>query len=244
MTKFSDLHLCVPLKDPERTRHMVEKSSELGYSQIGVPFPAGIKQDATNQVRRISEDFGIDLVTRLDLSPRSPGELLSDLRQFRRSFEIVSVLCGSKPVARQAAKDRRVDLLCFPGLDRRKRFFDWAEAALASKSSAALEIDLSRVLSVDSFVRVGLLSILRREATLAKSYGVPLVFSSGASDVLLLRKPQDFAALTFLFDMDASLALRALSGNPMSIVEKNRKKQSPGYVAPGIRVVKCKEKNR
>lgn len=243
MTRFSDLHLCVPLTDPERIRRMIEKSCELGYSQIGVPFPAGTKQDAVTQLRRISEDFGLDLVTRLDLSPRSPGELLSDLRRFRRSFEIVSVLSGSKPVARQAAKDRRVDLLCFLGLDRRKRFFDWAEAELASKSSAALEINLSQVLSVESYPRVGLLSILRREVALAKSHGVSLVFSSGASDILLLRKPQDFAALTFLFDTDAPLALQALSRNPMSIVEKNRKKQSPDYVAPGIRIVKGKEKN-
>lgn len=244
MTKFSDLHLCVPQKDPERTRQMIEKSSELGYSQIGVPFPVEIKQDAVQQVRQMSEDFGLDLVTRLDLFPRSPGELPSNLRRFRRDYEIISVVCGSKPVARQAAKDRRVDLLVFRGLDRRQRFFDWAEAELASKSLAALEIDLAQVLSVDGFVRVGLLSILRKEVTLAKSYGVSVVFCSGASDVLLLRKPQDFAAFAFLFGADAPFALRALSRNPMSIAEKNRRKQSPDFVAPGIRVVKRKEKNR
>ncbi len=244
MTKFSDLHLCVPLEDAEQTRRMIQKSSELGYSQIGVPFPAGVKQDAIEQVRRMSQDFGQDLVTRVDLSPRSPGELLSDLRRFRRSFEVVSVLCGSKPVARQAAKDRRVDLLVFSGLDRRRRFFDWAEAELASKSSAALEINLAQVLAVDGFQRVGLLSILRRETALAESYGVPAVFSSGASDVLSLRKPQDFAALALIFDADAPFALRALSANPMSIVESNRKRRSSDYVAPGVRVVKRKERNR
>ena len=244
MTRFSDLHLCVPLKDSEGTRRMIEKSSELGYSQIGVSFPAGIKRDAVQQVRQVTESLGMDLVTRLDLFPRSPGELLSGLRRFRRDYEIVSVVCGSKPVARQAAKDRRVDLLGFPGLERRQRFFDWAEAELASRSMAALEIDLGRVLSVESFVRVGFLSILRKEVALAKSYGVSVVFSSGASDVLFLRKPRDFAALTFLFDVDASLALRALSGNPMSIVEKNRRKQSPDFVAPGVRVVRRKEKKR
>jgi len=223
---------------------MIEKSSELGYNQIGVPFPAGTKQDIVEQVRHVSEDFDLDFVTRLDLFPKSPGELLGDLRRFRRSFEIVSVLCGSKPVARQAAKDRRVDLLCFRGLDRRRRFFDWAEAELASKSSAALEIDLVQVLGAEGFVRAGFLSSLRREVALAKNYRVPVVFSSGAKDVLLLRKPQDYASLTFLFDVDLSAALQALSSNPMTIVERNRKKQSPSYVAPGIRLVKRKEENR
>ena len=241
--RYSDLHLCVPLKEPERTRQMIEKSSELGYSQIGVPFPAGTKQDLVEQTRQASKDNGLDLVTRLDLFPKSPGELLSALRRFRHSFEIVSVVCSSKPVARQAAKDRRVDLVCFPSLDRRKRFFDWAEAELASKSSAGLEMNLVQVLVAEGSVRVSLLSSLRREAALAESYGVPLVFSSGASDVLFLRKPEDFASLALLFDVDASVALQGLSTNAMDIVARNRKKQSPDYVAPGIRVVKRKEKN-
>jgi RNase P/RNase MRP subunit p30 len=240
MTRFCDLRLCVPLEDPERTRCMIQKSSELGYGRIGVPFPAGVEQGVVEQVRRICEDFGLDLVTRLDLSPRSPGELLDGLRRFRRGFEVVSVVCGSKPVARQAAKDRRVDLLVFSGLDRRRRFFDWAEAELASRSSAALEISLAQVLVADGFQRVGLLSILRREVMLAKSCGVSVVFSSGASDVLLLRRPRDFAALAFVFGVDASFAVRALSASPMSIVEGNRKKQSGDYVAPGVRVVRRK----
>jgi RNase P/RNase MRP subunit p30 len=129
-------------------------------------------------------------------------------------------------------------------LDRRRRFFDWAEAELASKSSAALEIDLVQVLGAEGFVRAGFLSALRREVALAKNYRVPVVFSSGAKDVLLLRKPQDYASLTFVFDVDLSAALQALSSNPMTIVERNRKKQSPSYVAPGIRLVKRKEENR
>lgn len=242
--KFSDLRLLVPLKNMEQATQLIGKSSELGYSQIGVPFQAGIRQDVIEHVRQISEDFGLDLTSRLDLFPKSAGELLSSLRQFRRSFELVSVVCGSKLVARQAAKDRRVDLLCFPGLDRRSRFFDWAEAELASKSSAAFEINLAQVLRMEGFARVGFLSTLRREVALAKSYGVPVIVSSGASDTLLLRKPQDYASMTLLFDMDVSLALEALSRNPMSIVERNRKKLSLGYVAPGIRLVKHKEKNR
>jgi len=239
--RFSDLHLCVPLKNIEQTRKMIAKSSQLGYSQIGIPLPPSIEQNAVDRLRQVCEEFSLDFVTRLDFAPRNPGELLSGLRRFRRKFEVVSVLCSSKPVARQAAKDRRVDLLSFRSAERGKRFFDWAEAELASESSASFEIDAVQVLSVEGFARVGFFSSLRREVATTKSFGVPVVISSGATEALLLRKPQDYASLTLLFGMDVSLALEALSKNPASIVERNRGKLSPNYVAPGIRIVREKK---
>jgi len=237
--KFVDLHLCVPWDNLELARRLIAKSAELGYSQISVPLPLNVKDEAVNQLHQVSDEFGLDFVTRLDLAPRSPGELLAGLRKFRRSFEVVSVFCGSKAVARQAGKDRRVDLLCFPSVNSRKGFFDRAEAELASVSGAALEVDLARVISsLEVGSVVGFLSRLRREVATAKSFSVPVVFSSGASEPLLLRKPHDYAALALLFDVDASRALKGLSENPGSIVERNRLKQSPDYVASGVRLIK------
>jgi RNase P/RNase MRP subunit p30 len=67
---------------------------------------------------------------------------------------------------------------------------------------------------------------------------VPVVFSSGAADPLLLRKPQDYASLALLFGVDAPYALEALSTIPAGVVERNRLKQDADYVAPGIRIVK------
>lgn len=237
--KFLDLHLYASWKDNEQARRLMAKSAELGYKQVGVPFPLGTKEDAVSQLRKMGDELGLDLVTRLDLAPRSAGELLASLRRFRRSFEVVSVLCGSKAVARQAGKDRRVDLLCSVSFDPKRRFFDRAEAELASVSGAALEIDLAQVLTnLEERSSVGLFTRLRREVATAKSFGVPVVFSSGASEPLLLRKPQDYAALAYLFDVDAGFALDALSKNPAGIVERNRKLQSPDSVAPGVRVVR------
>ena len=238
--KFSDLHVRVPLSDWEKTSRLIAKSSEMGYSQVGVPIPPSTKQEVVDRLCQVCEEFSLDLVTRLELFPRSSSELLGSLRRFRRQFEVVSVLCVSKPLARQAAKDRRVDLLSFPAVEPKKRFFDWAEAELASKSGAAFEIDLAQVLSLEGFSRVILLSRLRREVVTAKSYGVPVVLSSGAADPLLLRKPQDYASLALLFGVDVPFALEALSTIPAGVVERNRLKQDVGYVAPGIRVVKRK----
>jgi RNase P/RNase MRP subunit p30 len=236
--KFTDLHLCVPSDNLEQAKRLILKSAELGYSQVGVPLTPSIREETVDRLRQISAEAGLDFVTRLDLAPRSSGELLMGLRRFRRHFEVVSVLCNSKSVARQAAKDRRVDLLCFRSFDSGKRFFDRAEAELASASSAAFEIDLAHVLnSVESRSGVGVFSRIRREVAIASSHGVPLVISSGASEPLLLRRPRDYAAFALLFGLDESQAKSALSISPSAIVERSRRKQGEDFVVPGVRLV-------
>jgi RNase P/RNase MRP subunit p30 len=240
--KFTDLHLCAPSDNLEQAKRLLSKSAELGYGQVGVPLLPSVREETVDQLRQIGGEVGLDFVTRLDLAPRSSGELLAGLRRFRRKFEVVSVLCNSKSVARQAAKDRRVDLLCFRSFDSSKRFFDRAEAELASASSAAFEIDLAWLLgSLENRSGVGVFSRLRREVAIASSFGVPLVISSGASEPLLLRKPRDFAALTLLFGLDESRAKEALSMSPSAIVERSRRKQSEDYVVPGVRLIERRQ---
>ena len=86
--------------------------------------------------------------------------------------------------------------------------------------------------------RIRLLAALRREATTAKDYCVPVVVSSGAANPLHLRKPMELAALATLFDLDKPAALDAVSKVPLTIVRRNREKLSPSFVAPGIRIIR------
>ena len=137
-------------------------------------------------------------------------------------------------MARQAAKDRRVDLLNFPSLDYHKRFFDRAEAELASCSLAALEVDVKPLLILEGPPRVRLLTSLRREVAIAREFHVPIVVSSGVAEERLMRLPRDLASLAFLFGLDEAQALDAISTNPAAIVRRNREKLSSRFVAPGI----------
>ena len=235
---FADLHLCADVRDSECVLRMVKKASRLGYRVVAVPFPSNAGAEMVERVRGLCVDVGVDLVSRVDLKPRTPNELLHRLRDVRRRFEVVAVVCESKGVARQAAKDRRVDLLCFPGLDFRGRFFDLAEAELASKGLAGLEVDVKPLLTLEGPVRVRLLSSLRREVAVAGKFGVPVVVSSGVSDELLMRKPREMASLASLFDLPEARAFEAVSRVPLGIVKRNRAKLRAGFVAPGIRVVR------
>lgn len=240
MRRFVDFRLRPSINDPDQVERMVRKSSELGYRLVGIPLPPNVTRNKVDQLQGICSGAKIDFVTRVNFTPKTSGELLRDLRRFRRRFEIVSVTCTSKGVARQAAKDRRVDLLLFPATDLRKRFFDHAEAELASKALSCLEIEMAPLLSLSGFSRIRLLSRLRREVAIAERFNVPVAISSGATNEYFTRRPQDYAALATLFDMSTPYALRALSEDPLAIVERNRQKLSADYVAPGIRVVRRK----
>lgn len=237
MRRFVDLHLRAPIKDLDQVERMVRRSSELGYRLIGLVLPPNVTRDQIEQLQQFCDDAKIDFVTRVNFFPKTSRELIHDLRRFRRRFEVISVTCTSKGVARQAAKDRRVDLLHFPATNLRKRFFDRAEAELASKAFSSLEIEMTPLLLLTGFSRIRLLSRLQREVAIAERFKVPVIISSGATNEYLIRGPHDYAALTTLFDMSVSSALRALSENPVAMVERNREKLSPSYVAPGIRVV-------
>ena len=232
---FVDLHLRATLNE---IQNFISKAAELGYSQIGVPFSESFSQNDLDTLRRKFQTYGLDLVTRIDYRPRNPDDLIRFLRRFRRQFEVICILCDNKEVARQAAKDNRVDILNFPSLDYRKRFFDYAEAELASNTDVSLEIDFKPLLLLEGPSRARLLSILRRETMVANQYKIPVLFSSGVSELILMRKPRDLASLGFLFGFQEEQALCAVSKNPSGIVERNRQKLDSRYVAPGITVLR------
>ena len=235
---FADLHLRVNPKDQQATQRLINRAAKFGYRLISIPFTSALREDEIAKLKATCSEAGLDFVSRADFHPRTQNELTHFLRKFRRRFEIICITCDNKEVARQAAKDRRVDLLSFPSLDYHKRFFDRAEAELASCSLAALEVDVKPLLILEGPTRVRLLASLRREVAIAREFGVPLIVSSGVAEEHLIRMPRDMASLAYLFGLDEASALDSVSTNPAAIVKRNREKLSSRFVAPGISVIK------
>ena len=235
---FADLHLRANLKDQEKAMQIVSKAAKLGYNMISIPFTTKLNLPELANFKAKCNEEGVDFVSRADYHPTTENDLTNFLRRFRRRFEIICISCDNKEVARQAAKDRRVDLLSFQSLDFNKRFFDRAEAELASSCLAALEVDVKPLLILEGPPRVRLLSILRREIAVAQEFRVPLVVSSGIDEERLMRTPKDMASLAFLFGLDEASALDAVSTTPESIVNRNREKLSSRFVAPGISIIR------
>jgi len=234
LRKFVDLHLKPPA-DAIGRRRMLELAARLGFSGLGVV----LEGKADESVGDITSDKRLDIVSRVDLKPNSPRELTAALGRVRRRFEVVAVDCKSKSVARQAAKDNRVDVLNFPVSvqARRRAGFDRQEASLAAGSNCMYEINVSDLLGKGPMVVSGFLSIIREEVHNAKRYAVPIVVSSGAGDPLHMREPRGLAAVLCLLDIGEEEGLDTVSTNPSMIIEANREKSGQRFVAPGVRVV-------
>ena len=237
MKKFVDLNLCIQTENLEEFEKTIKKASWLGYKIVGIPLRPKTTKEKIEQLKEIAKKYNVDLASRVNLTPLNTSELLRSLRKLRRKFEIIAVKCNSKAVSRQAAKDRRVDLIYFPN-EVKKRFFDKTEAELASHALAALEIEIMQIPTLPKVQRIRLLSRLRNEIEIAKKYNVPVVLSSGTSNPTLMRKPREIAALAILFDMPIEMALKAVSETPFSILKRNREKLSPNFVAPGLKIVR------
>jgi RNase P/RNase MRP subunit p30 len=234
MRRFIDLHVKPP-PETNGLQEMLELAAKLGFRALGIVADRSLFDSAKGMI----PDLGLDLVSRADLRPKSARDLTSSLGRIRGRFEVIAVECQSKAVARQAAKDNRVDVLCFPTTvhERRKVGFDRQEASLAAGASCSYEVNVSDLLGKGPRVTSGLTSIIREEVGNARRFDVHLVVSSGAVDPLLMRDPRALASVLSLFDIVEEEGLDAVSTTPWRLVETNREKLGPGYVLPGVRVV-------
>ncbi len=228
MREFADLRVRKPA-DPAEFERMILTAKELGYRHLGVVFNGDRVTDENS--------LGMDVISRVELSPTSPGDLLSSLRRVRDRFEVVAVDCSSKAVARQAAKDHRVDILMFPGdLSEKKAVgLDEQEATLAAGIGCSFEISAVELIRAGSARMAKLIARLKKETTSARRHDIPIIVSSGAASTIELREPRALSAILDLLDVEEEAALDMVSINPLNVVERNREKLKPGHTEPGVR---------
>lgn len=220
----------------------MEKAESLALHLRRLGFKAAVltvekPENVSHPLREAFTKHGVKTFLRLNLKPKGVEELLEALRRYRRSFEVVSVVCKGKEVARQAAKDHRVDSLIFPYPFI--RLLDEAEVQLARVSGAAVEFSLSMLLGLGENL-AAYLALARRGVKRALKKRIPIVLSSGASNLYGLRAPRDLAAAAeILLQIPGGEALSAVSKTPHSILERNKMKLSGGFIEPGVRLLKA-----
>jgi RNase P/RNase MRP subunit p30 len=222
MRRFMDLHVS---PGPGRLNDFVRRAHELGYHGLGVVC-AGCEEQGSP----------VELASRIDLAPRNQQELMDQLNRHRRSYVVVSVTCTNKGVARQAAKDHRVDIVKFPE-DRTGKtvWMDRQQAVLAGGSNCCYEVDAAELLVGDPARLERTLTMVRREIENSQRNDVPVIVSSGATSAVEMRDSRSLASLLDLLGVGEEEALDAVSVNPWRVVERNRDKLSRGYVSPGVK---------
>jgi RNase P/RNase MRP subunit p30 len=218
MRRFIDLRVQPPNGGLDE---IVNRARELGYSGLGVSG------------HPIEPQRGIELFTRLDLAPKTQQQLVDQLNRHRRSYVIIAVTCTSKAVARQAAKDHRVDVLRFPRGEG-DPWLDRQQAQLAGCSQCIYEVDAGDLLTRDTARLEASLTLIRRELDHARSHRVPVALSSGAASPQGMRDPRSLASLMDLAGAGEEEALDMVSDAPWRLVERNRDKLSEGYILPGV----------
>ena len=222
MREFIDLNLKAK---SETLQDMLMKAASLGFTKVGVDVDC--------------VESGLDIVSRVNLAPRNVNELSRDLKKYRRRVEIISVQCNNIKVARQAAKDHRVDIISFPEYRNGKRrvWLDRQEANLASGSNIVYEFLFSDLLGKSDVAASKVIHNWGMELSNARKHDIPVIVSSGACSVYELREPRALASMMVLLEVDEDEALDMVSTTPLKLVERNRRKLDSGYVAPGVRVV-------
>lgn len=219
MRHFTDLCL-----NPDNPDTVISLAKTLGYDSIGLNSK--------------TETTGSDIVSRLDIDPKNPNELLRSLRSYRLKTEIITVNCRTKSVARQAGRDRRVDLITYPIVEKWKdNHLDRQQAGLMRDSGSGYLIDISQLLVHDAYLLRKHIEFLKRNKDNAIKRGVTVVASSFATDIWGLRDPYGLAALLSLLDVDEKHALDMISSNPYGLVERNRAKLKDSYILEGVWVI-------
>jgi len=234
MRYFTDLFLNVLKLDESKKLKIANLVAELGFKLIGLTIPQRMNEKELALNKKFFIDAGIDVALRINLLPKTRNELLDHLRKFRRKAEIISVVCTDQKIVPTAVRDGRVDLVLFNPSDFRIKF----KKSTASICNAAYEINLSWILKLPQPFRINAIKKLAKEVLIAKENGVKIVVSSGADDIFSLRAPREMAAFLVTLGLKQEEALDAVSKTPFSIVENNRFKLSPLFIAKGVKLVK------
>lgn len=208
MKKFIDIYL----RPNNKPQLLINKLLELGYHSVGL------------ETTRLKHNK-IDIVKRIDLEPKNQNGLSHLLRKHRWSEEIITVMCRTRSISRQAGKDRRVDFLSFPVSERwNQNYLDIRQAKLMRDSGCGYLVDLSLLLLDDRYIFRKNTKSIKLNIQNAVKKGVPVVASSGSTSLWGLRDPYGLASLLSLLDVNESDALEMISTNISSIIKENRRK--------------------
>ncbi len=227
MKRFADINL--KIFDEER---MVKLAKEYGFQTIAISISESSHID---QLIKLGEKYGLAIIRRVNLKPSTISELVINLNRWRLNCEIIAVECNSATITKQAAKDRRVDLLNFP--IQNLKLFNKPVAELTSNTNVALEVIFNHLIKSERRILPKTMRMLRLKIALARKYKIPVIGSSGASSILELRAPRDMAAFFHLLGLSLDDAVNAFSKYPLEIVNRNRAKLKTEYIGEGVRLI-------
>jgi len=232
--KFYDLRINPEKLDEDNVESFLDTLKRLGFHGVSIYNPNNRHGELLKLFKKKSEEREIDYVRRLDIIPKTKGELNKWLAKNRYKFEIIAVNPKNLEVARRAAEDERVDIIYF---DDFEGLFDYIQARIMSRKEKVLEICVKKLLS--SVHRPPALYKYYKILSIAGMYKLKIVAVSGATTLYDLRSPRDLCStLNILGHKDDNYS--CVRKIPSEIIEENRFKLSKTFVLPGV-IIEGKE---
>jgi len=236
MRKYVDLHVRPHIESTNDLEDTVKIAAYLGFHALGIVIPQNLHKEITN-VKKICLSYGIEFISRLDITSTDKSSILRNLEKFRTRFEIVGVIYVPG-LMQKVPNDRRIDVISLSSTIP-PRAFSLKEAKAVAESSS-LEINMSDILRLAGLERAEYLSQLSTAIYTASRAKMKIIVSSGAENKYFMRSPKDLAFFATLLNLDPKQAIKAVSEIPLEIVKENRLRLSPNYIGEGVRLVGCR----
>ena len=202
-----------------------------GFQVVVLSCPPNIALQKLKKNILSLTDHGLDVATRVDISPTNRAELLKFLQKYRRRFDIIGVKNVTNTVSVISARDRRVDTIYYDLTNKRLSFTE----SIAHICTSALEILIQPLLYISTKRDLHrIFQRLHREITIASKHNIPIILSSSATDIMEIRAARDMAAFAQCLGLKMNDSLNSVSTHPLEIIDRNRFKLSDHYIMDGV----------
>lgn len=206
-----------------------------GFQVVVLSYPPNVALQKLKKNVLSLTDYGLDVATRVDISPTNRTELLKFLQKYRRRFDIISVKNVTNNVSVISARDRRVDTIYYDLTNRRLSFTE----SIAHICTSALEILIQPLLYVSPKKDLHrIFQRLHREVAIASTHNIPIILSSSATNLMEIRAARDIAAFAQCLGLKMKDSLNSVSTYPLEIIDRNRFKLSDHYIMNGVAIHK------
>lgn len=233
-----DLHVHSAFSGGESS--LVELASTaklLGYKGIGfVSYWQGSRQFEILQaeIQKTAKEVCIEIY--LGFEARNISEL-GKLAKLRRLYDLLLVRGGNLRLNRAAVETPEVDILTHPEFGRTDSGLNHVLARLAAKNRVAIELNFREILISNARSRAVVLKHMRRNATLAKKYGAPIIVCSGTVSHWYLKDPYIMVSMATQVGLNLEEAKQAITEIPKRIIKLARERRSKRWVMPGVKIV-------
>lgn len=184
---------------------------EIGISALGT--------NCNDLCPKLVSKFGkLTIYRRLFIEEDNKEKIKQILSKERFRNVLISVYCNTPELTKWSLTDNRIDIIEVD-IANFGRFIDRKAAKLAKENEKIIEINLRPLIYQGN--KIGFLRNLQKGIHWINKKKCQFIITSGATDLFELRNPRDLCGLVPLFQMSYEHALKSMSKDIITIIERN-----------------------